>query len=56
MTNFDCHTERSDLLGIVLLDLAPENEGIGLKAVDAYRLGRVHSLQIGLKINILIRV
>ena len=43
MANFDWHVERSDLSGIVLLDRAPESEGIDLKAVRAYRLGRVRA-------------
>ena len=43
MANFDWHVERSDLSGIVLLDRAPESEGIDLKAVHAYRLGRVRT-------------
>jgi Xaa-Pro aminopeptidase len=41
MANFDWHAERSDLDGITLLDRAPEGEGIDLKAVRLYRLGRV---------------
>ena len=43
MANFDWHSERSDLSGIVLLDRAPESEGIDLKGVRAYRLGRVRA-------------
>ena len=43
MANLDRHAERSDLSGIVLLDRAPESEGIDLKAVRAYRLGRVRA-------------
>ena len=43
MANFDWHVERSDLSGIVLLDRVPESEGIDLKAVCAYRLGRVRA-------------
>ena len=43
MANFDWHAERSDLSGIVLLDRAPESEGIDLKAVRVYRLGRVRA-------------
>ena len=43
MANFDWHAERSDLSGIVLLDRAPESEGIDLKAVRAYRLGRIRT-------------
>jgi len=43
MANFDWHAERSDLSGIVLLDRAPESEGIDLKAVRAYRLERVRA-------------
>jgi len=41
MANFDWHAERSDLAGIALLDRAPESEGINLKSVRLYRLGRV---------------
>ncbi|CTQ67546.1 M24 family metallopeptidase [Roseibium alexandrii] len=41
MANFDWHAERSDLDRIALLDRAPEGEGIDLKAVRLYRLGRV---------------
>ena len=41
MANFDWHAERSDLAGVVLLDRAPESEGIDLSAVRLYRLGRV---------------
>ena len=41
MANFDWHAERSDLDGIALLDRTPEGEGIDLKAVRLYRLGRV---------------
>ena len=43
MANFDWHAERSDLSGIVILGRAPESEGIDLKAVRAYRLGRVRA-------------
>ena len=43
MANFDWHAERSDLSGIVLLDHASESEGIDLKAVRDYRLGRVRA-------------
>lgn len=43
MANFDWHAERSDLAGIALLDRAPESEGIDLKAVRLYRLGRVRA-------------
>lgn len=46
IANFDWHAERSDLAGIALLDRAPESEGIDLKAVRLYRLGRVrHEMQ-----------
>ena len=41
MANIDRHAERSDLAGIALLDRAPDSEGIDLKAVRLYRLGRV---------------
>ena len=43
MANFDWHAERSDLSGIVILGRAPESEGIDLKAVRAYRLGRIRT-------------
>ncbi|MGR3363487.1 MAG: M24 family metallopeptidase [Maritimibacter harenae] len=43
MPNFDWHAERSDLSGIALLDRAPESEGIDLRAVRLYRLGRVRA-------------
>lgn len=43
MANFDWHAERSDLAGIALLDRAPESEGIDLRAVRLYRLGRVRA-------------
>ena len=43
MATFDWHAERSDLAGIALLDRAPESEGIDLKAVRLYRLGRVRA-------------
>ncbi len=43
MANFDWHAERSDLSGIALLDRSPESEGIDLRAVRLYRLGRVRS-------------
>ena len=46
MANFDWHAERSDLAGIALLDRAPESEGIDLKAVRLYRLGRVRQEMI----------
>ncbi|MDA8586514.1 aminopeptidase P family N-terminal domain-containing protein [Rhodobacteraceae bacterium] len=46
LANFDWHAERRDLAGIALLDRAPESEGIDLKAVRLYRLGRVrHEMQ-----------
>ncbi|OJJ08129.1 hypothetical protein ASPVEDRAFT_878529 [Aspergillus versicolor CBS 583.65] len=41
MATFDWHAERTDLSNIALLDRAPESEGIDLKAVRLYRLGRV---------------
>ncbi|PSN59318.1 Creatinase/aminopeptidase [Corynespora cassiicola Philippines] len=43
MATFDWHAERSDLSNMALLDRAPESEGIDLKAVRLYRLGRVRS-------------
>ena len=43
MANFDWHAERCDLSDIALLDRAPESEGIDLKAVRLYRLGRVRT-------------
>jgi Xaa-Pro dipeptidase len=41
MANFDWHGERSDLSAVVLMDRAPESEGIDLKAVRQYRQRRV---------------
>ncbi|MDO6591109.1 aminopeptidase P family protein [Loktanella sp. D2R18] len=41
MAEFDWHAERSDLAGLALLDRAPENEGIDLVAVRAWRQGQV---------------
>ena len=41
MPQFDWHADRSDLSDLVLLDRAPESEGIDLKEVRRYRLGRV---------------
>lgn len=41
MANFDWHAERTDLSGLALLDIASESEGIDLKAVRLYRLGKV---------------
>ncbi|MBS8225768.1 M24 family metallopeptidase [Vannielia litorea] len=43
MATFDWHAERTDLSDIALLDRAPESEGIDLKAVRLYRLGRVRA-------------
>jgi Xaa-Pro aminopeptidase len=43
MTDLDWHGARSDLPGIATLDRAPENDGIDLAAVRAYRLGRVRA-------------
>lgn len=43
MAMLDWHAERSDLSGIALLDRAPESEGIDLRAVRLYRLGRVRA-------------
>lgn len=44
MANFDWHAARTDLSGIALLDRAPESEGIDLRAVRQYRLGRVRGM------------
>ena len=41
MPTLDWHAERSDLHDLVLLDRAPESEGIDLESVRLYRLGRV---------------
>lgn len=41
MPQFDWHADRSALSDLVLLDRAPESEGIDLKEVRRYRLGRV---------------
>lgn len=43
MATLDWHSERTDLSGLALLDRAPESEGIDLRAVRLYRLGRVRS-------------
>ncbi|CAH0030850.1 unnamed protein product [Clonostachys rhizophaga] len=43
MANFDWHAERTDLSDLMLLDRAPESEGIDLKAVRLYRQARVRS-------------
>ncbi|MBK0401012.1 aminopeptidase P family protein [Limibaculum sp. M0105] len=43
MAELDWHAERSDLAGIALLDRAPQDEGINLVAVRAWRIGRVRS-------------
>jgi Xaa-Pro aminopeptidase len=43
MTELDWHAERSDLANLAQLDRAPEIEGIDLKAVRAYRQGRVRA-------------
>ncbi len=37
----DWHADRTDLSALALLDIAPESEGIDLKAVRQYRLQRV---------------
>lgn len=46
MATFDWHAERSDLSDIALLDRAPESEGIDLRSVRLYRLGRVRSQMV----------
>ena len=43
MSYFDWHAERSDLSQMALLDRAPESEGIDLRSLRLYRLGRVRS-------------
>ncbi|KAL4800345.1 hypothetical protein BDV19DRAFT_384699 [Aspergillus venezuelensis] len=43
MATFDWHAKRTDLSGIVLLDRAPESEGIDLSSVRLYRLSRVRT-------------
>jgi hypothetical protein len=41
MAEFDWHADRSDLDGLALLDRTPEDTGIDLAAVRAWRQGRV---------------
>lgn len=41
MTQLDWHAGRGDFSGLALLENAPESAGFDLKAVRAYRLGRV---------------
>ncbi len=41
MPTLDWHADRTDLSDLVLLDRAPESEGIDLKSVRLYRLARV---------------
>jgi Xaa-Pro dipeptidase len=43
MAVLDWHAERSDLSGIALLDRAPESAGIDLRAVRAWRQGRLRA-------------
>ncbi len=43
MAEFDWHAERSDLAGLAQLDRAPVDDDIDLKAVRAYRQGRVRA-------------
>ncbi len=43
MAELDWHAERSDLDGLALLDRAPQDEGIDLVAVRAWRQGRVRA-------------
>ena len=41
MTEFDWHADRGDLVGLALLDRAPDDAEIDLTAVRAWRQGRV---------------
>ncbi|MRU16802.1 aminopeptidase P family protein [Roseovarius sp. A21] len=43
MAELDWHAERTDLAALAQLDRSPEDEGIDLVAVRAYRLGRVRA-------------
>ena len=43
MADIDWHAGRGDLSGLAFLDLAPESEGIDLRAVRRYRQARVRS-------------
>lgn len=43
MAELDWHAERSDLEGLALLDRMPDDEGIDLVAVRAWRQGRVRA-------------
>lgn len=43
MTTFDWHAERSDLAALCLLDRAPQDADIDLRAVRTYRQGRVRA-------------
>lgn len=43
MTTFDWHAERSDLESLCLLDRAPQDADIDLRAVRTYRQGRVRA-------------
>ncbi|PLB45498.1 Creatinase/aminopeptidase [Aspergillus steynii IBT 23096] len=54
MATFDWHSERTDLSNLALLDRAPESEGIDLRAVRLYRLGRVRSQMAKYSIDALI--
>lgn len=54
MANFDWHGGRTDLSGLVLLDRAPESEGIDLKAVRLYRQSRVRDQMSKYNIDALI--
>ncbi len=54
MANFDWHAERSDLSNIALLNRAPESEGIDLRAVRLYRLGRVRQKMAEYRIDAVI--
>ncbi|KAL2822903.1 Creatinase/aminopeptidase [Aspergillus granulosus] len=54
MATFDWHAARTDLSGIALLGRAPESEGIDLKAVRLYRLGRVREQMAKYHIDALI--
>lgn len=54
MSMLDWHAERADLSNIALLDRSPESEGIDLKAVRAYRLGRIRDEMLACNVDAVI--
>ncbi|KAM0313074.1 hypothetical protein ACHAPQ_012112 [Fusarium lateritium] len=54
MANFDWHAERTDLSGLVLLDRAPESDGINLKQVRLYRQARLREQMAKYKVDAVI--